>query len=132
MNLLFIFIVLEDLHPIGYDILHRCEAPVFSMAAEIALSHHEKWDGSGYPNHLQANAIPESARIVALVDVFDALTMKRPYKEDWTIEESMAEIRRCSGSHFDPNLVDLFEMMLPDICKIKNEWEHKESMNDMD
>ena len=108
---------------IGADILSKCDTPIFTMAAEVARCHHEKWDGSGYPAGLSGAAIPESARIVALADVFDALTMKRPYKEPWSIADSLAEIRKSSGSHFDPRLVDLFEKVLPDIIKIKDIWE---------
>ncbi|MEO5330392.1 MAG: response regulator [Magnetococcus sp. YQC-5] len=111
---------------IGYKILSKSHTSLFVMAAEIALCHHEKWDGSGYPAGLAGEAIPESARIVALADVFDALTMRRPYKEPWTIEESMAEIRKNSGTHFEPRLVEIFETILPEMVKIKQTWEHKE------
>ncbi|MDX8378685.1 MAG: response regulator [Gallionella sp.] len=109
----------------GSTILSKSETPLFQLAAQIAQSHHEKWDGSGYPEGLSGEAIPESARIVALADVFDALTMKRPYKAAWSIEDSMAEIRRSSGSHFEPRLVDLFESYLPRICSIMQEWDKK-------
>ncbi len=69
-------------HPtIGHGILNQSKEPIFQLAAEISLNHHEKWDGSGYPNGLKATRIPESARIVAVADVFDALSMKRSYKE---------------------------------------------------
>jgi putative two-component system response regulator len=111
---------------IGADILSKSRTPLFVMAAEIARCHHEKWDGSGYPAGLVGNAIPESARMVAIADVFDALTMKRPYKEPWSIEDSMAEIRRGVGSHFEPRLVDQFEKILPEILRIKEEWAARE------
>jgi putative two-component system response regulator len=111
---------------VGYHILSKGDTPLFTMAAEIARHHHEKWDGSGYPLGLSGEAIPESARIVAIADVFDALTMKRPYKEPWSIEDSMAEIRKGSGNHFEPRLVELFESTLPEILKIKAEWEYRE------
>ncbi|MEO5369018.1 MAG: response regulator [Magnetococcus sp. DMHC-1] len=110
---------------IGYGILSKCDTPIFVMAAEIARYHHEKWDGSGYPAGLVGEAIPESARIVALADVFDALTMRRPYKEPWSIDASMAEIRKNSGTHFEPRLADLFEKILLEIVQIKNEWDEK-------
>ena len=106
----------------GFNILSKSECDVFTMAAEIARYHHEKWDGSGYPAGLVGDGIPESARIVALADVFDALTMKRPYKEAWSIEDSMAEIRRGAGSHFEPRLANLFESILPELLRIKAEW----------
>ncbi len=110
---------------IGYQILSKSDTPIFTMAAEIALHHHEKWDGSGYPSGLAKRAIPESARIIALADVFDALTMKRPYKEPWTIPEAVAEIQKSAGSHFDPRLVKLFEEILPRIIQLNEEWGKK-------
>jgi putative two-component system response regulator len=111
----------------GHKILNRSSAPVFKMAAEVALCHHEKWDGNGYPNGLAGEDIPESARIVAIADVFDALTMDRPYKKAWSIEDSFAEIKRGSGSHFEPRLVDIFERIFPDILRIKAQWDTKKT-----
>ncbi|MBP0645178.1 HD domain-containing protein, partial [Mycobacterium tuberculosis] len=81
------------------------DAQVFQLAAEVALRHHEKWDGSGYPDGLKGDAIPESARIVALADVFDALSMKRPYKDPWPIEKILEHIRGSKGTHFAPDIV---------------------------
>lgn len=112
---------------IGHSILGHSNNPVFKMAAEIALSHHEKWDGNGYPNGLAGENIPISARIVAIADVFDALTMKRPYKEPWSVEDAMAEIRRSAGSHFDPTLVDVFLSIEDEIVAIRDEWDQKEA-----
>ena len=112
---------------IGHEILSKSNAPIFKLAAEIALRHHEKWDGSGYPDALVGETIPESARIVAIADVFDALTMKRPYKEAWPIEQTMATMRESSGSHFDPHLFERFAEILPRILSIKLEWEARES-----
>lgn len=111
---------------IGYDILIKSNAPIFRMAAEIALRHHERWDGSGYPDGLVGEAIPLSARIVALADVFDALTMKRPYKEPWPLDRVIQTVRDSAGSHFDPQLVSVFESALPRILDIKSVWETKE------
>ena len=113
---------------IGHDILKLSKNPIFEMASEIALHHHERWDGSGYPNQLVGKEIPESARIVAIADVFDALTSKRPYKEAWTIEETINEMKQSSGSHFDPELLDAFIEILPQILGIKNEWEQIEKL----
>jgi len=111
-------------HPrIGYDILAMSEAPVFRLAAEIALRHHEKWDGSGYPDGLKGEAIPESARIVALADVFDALSMQRPYKQPWAIEKIMAYVQAGAGAHFDPALVQVFFKILPELLAIQQRWE---------
>lgn len=111
-------------HPaIGHAILSKSNAPVFQLAAEVSLRHHEKWDGSGYPDGLAGKAIPESARIVALADVFDALSMPRPYKQAWSIERIAAHIAAQSGSHFDPALVQVFERILPRLLDIRAHWE---------
>jgi putative two-component system response regulator len=115
-------------HPqIGYEILRMSDAPVFQLAAEIALRHHEKWDGSGYPGKLNGADIPESARIVALADVFDALSMKRPYKEAWPVEKILVHIRASKGTHFDPDIVGVFEKTLPELLHIHREWTEKEN-----
>ena len=111
---------------IGYDILSKSDAPLFRMAREIALSHHEKWDGSGYPSGLKGEEIPESARIVALADVFDALSMKRPYKEAWSLDRVLATIDQGAGSHFDPRLIEAFHRILPDILEIKADYDARE------
>jgi len=112
---------------IGHDILIKGHAPVFQMAAEIALHHHERWDGSGYPDGLSGEAIPEAARIAALVDVFDALSMKRPYKDAWSTDQVIATIQNSAGSHFDPKLVDIFISILPRILDIQAVWNNKKS-----
>jgi putative two-component system response regulator len=107
---------------IGYEILSKSDAPVFKLAAEIALRHHERWDGSGYPDGLVGEAIPESARITALVDVFDALTMERPYKLAWSIEQAITTIKDGAGKHFEPVIVDVFIAILPQILDIQANW----------
>jgi putative nucleotidyltransferase with HDIG domain len=81
-------------------------------AIEIPLSHHEKWEGGGYPHNLRGEEIPLPARIFAVVDVFDALTNERPYKKAWTIQDALAEIRSQSGRHFDPAVVEAFLTLL--------------------
>jgi putative two-component system response regulator len=116
------WVIMKTHSEIGFDILNRGNADVFQMAAEIALYHHEKWDGSGYPRGIAGEEIPESARIVAIADVFDALTMERAYKKAWSVEESMEEIKKNSGSHFEPQLVEVFERILSDILAIKKQW----------
>jgi putative two-component system response regulator len=103
---------------IGYNILIKSQAPLFQLAAEVALSHHEKWDGTGYPNGLSGENIPESARIVAITDVFDALSMKRPYKAPWTLERILDNLHQQAGRHFDPALIDAFDACLPEILEI--------------
>jgi len=119
--------IMQQHAEIGFGILSKSNSKVFAMAAEVAHHHHEKWDGSGYPDGLAGDAIPEVARIVALADVFDALMTKRPYKEPWSIEDTLAEIRKGAGSHFEPRLVDLFEKILPQLLRIKEEWGEKEA-----
>lgn len=111
---------------IGYGILKQSSAPLFQLAAEIALNHHEKWNGSGYPNGLLAKEIPESARIVAFADVFDALSMKRPYKEPWPHTMILDYFRQNSGSHFDSKLIETFMDIMPRILEIKAEWNARE------
>jgi putative two-component system response regulator len=111
-------------HPqVGYDILIRSHAPVFQLAAEVSLRHHEKWDGSGYPGGLKGTDIPQSARIVALADVFDALSMKRSYKEPWPIEKIQQHILDNAGTHFDPELVKVFERVLPQLLEVRDQWQ---------
>ncbi|QPK63648.1 response regulator [Methylomonas sp. LL1] len=111
---------------IGYGILKQSEAAVFQLAGEIALNHHEKWDGSGYPNGLSAEEIPESARVVAVADVFDALSMKRPYKEAWPLEKTLGFLKENAGTHLDSRLVQAFMDILPKILAIKAEWDARE------
>ena len=104
---------------IGYEILSGSTAPLLQAAAEIALTHHEKYDGSGYPRGLKGTNIPLSGRICALADAFDAMTMNRPYKPAADVEASVLEIERCSGRHFDPMLVGAFKAEFPSIREIK-------------
>jgi len=107
---------------LGYEILKKGTTKIFQMAADIALNHHEKWNGEGYPNAIKGEKIPESARIVAIADVFDALTMVRPYKKAWPIEQAVEAIQQDSGKHFDPKMVDAFMAILPEIESVKNSW----------
>lgn len=91
---------------IGALILSGTRSPLLQLAAEIALTHHEKWDGTGYPRRLKGYEIPLAGRIVAVADVFDALTHERPYKEAWPVEKALAEITMLRGTHFDPEVAD--------------------------
>lgn len=104
---------------IGAEIIGDDNSSLLQMAARIALCHHEKWDGSGYPNGLVGEAIPIEARIVSLADVFDALTSKRPYKEPWTIEDTTNYILAETDKQFDPQLVAAFKIALPKIIEIR-------------
>ena len=111
-------------HPIiGAEILGKSQAPLFKIAAQVALGHHEKWDGSGYPKGLSGTDIPIAARIVALADVFDALTMERPYKKAWPIEEAYDYLRDNAGAHFDPELVERFIEQDAEVRAVKADWD---------
>jgi putative two-component system response regulator len=105
---------------IGAEIIGVHTDPLLIMAHEIAASHHEKWDGSGYPAGLIGDEIPLVARIVAIADVFDALTSVRPYKECWSVGSAKKLMMENSGSHFDPHLLPAFLRALPQILHIKN------------
>lgn len=104
---------------IGAKLLGDDESSLMTLAREIAMSHHEKWNGTGYPNGLSGEEIPLSGRIAALADVFDALTSERPYKDAWPIGKAVTFIEGQSGVHFDPDLVKVFLAKLPEIVKIK-------------
>ena len=112
----------------GHSILSKSRSPLFQMAAEIALRHHEKFDGSGYPDQLAGEQIPESARIVAIADVFDALASKRPYKEAWPLDRVLQTLQEGAGHHFDPRLVDRFVSIMPEIIAIKSLWERQNAV----
>lgn len=110
-------------HPgIGAEIIGDHDAEVLKMAREIALTHHEKWNGQGYPRGLAGAGIPLVGRIVAIVDVFDALTCVRPYKAAWTIEQALELIASEAGKHFDPELVRLFLGMEAGVRRIATEY----------
>jgi response regulator RpfG family c-di-GMP phosphodiesterase len=108
------------LHTIaGYEILKDSASEMLQLAAEIALTHHERFDGNGYPRGLKGSAIPLSGRLCSLADVFDALTSTRPYKEAWTIEAAVENVDAGRGTQFDPELVDLFHGCFDEIVAIK-------------
>lgn len=110
-------------HPeIGAEILGEHPSDVLRLARSVALGHHEKWDGSGYPYGQVGEAIPLEARIVAVADVFDALTSERPYKKAWPVDEAIAHIQGQSGKHFDPALVEAFLPLLPELERIRQQW----------
>ena len=110
-------------HPeFGGEILGDNDSELLQMAKEIAVNHHEKWDGSGYPKGLQKEEIPLTARIIAIADVFDALTTERPYKKAWPVERAVKFIEDNAGSHFDPELVAVFIKALPEILIIKDQY----------
>ena len=106
---------------IGAELLDHLAPSLFRTALRIALTHHEKWNGTGYPGGLAGTDIPLCGRVVALCDVFDALTSNRPYKKAWTPEDAFAEIARGKGSHFDPDLTDLFLLFREAVLEICRE-----------
>jgi putative two-component system response regulator len=93
---------------LGAEMLAGNPFALLEMAEQIALTHHEKWDGSGYPAGLGGDEMPVAGRIVAVADVFDALTHVRPYKAAWTAAAAIAEMRSQKGRHFDPEILDAF------------------------
>jgi putative two-component system response regulator len=103
---------------IGARILENGSSDLIRAAELIAQSHHERWDGTGYPDRLSGHDIPLEARIVAIADVFDALCSERPYKAAWPIEKARDEVRRLRGTHFDPACVDAFESRWPEIAAL--------------
>lgn len=108
-------------HPtIGATILGGSRSKLLQMAERIAATHHEKWDGTGYPLGLQGNEIPLEARIVALADVFDALTSPRVYKDAWNIDEAVSYVLKLSGTHFDPRIVKAFEQGIDRLLDIRS------------
>ncbi len=110
---------------IGYDILSDIDSKLLTKAKIIAITHHEKWNGTGYPKGLAGEEIPIEGRIVAVADVFDALTSKRPYKEAWTVERAIDLIESEKGKHFDPEVVEAFMKVIEKIIIIKNEYAEK-------
>ena len=107
---------------IGVEILSGSDSDLMSMAAEVAQNHHEKFDGSGYPQELAGEEIPLTGRVVAVADVFDALTTERPYKDAWPVDKAVEFLKEQKGKHFDPRLVDLFIEILPDILNIRDQY----------
>jgi len=115
------FEIIKTHTTIGGNILKDSEYPMLQLAHEIALNHHERWDGTGYPRGLSGESIPEAARIVALVDVYDALSHDRIYRKASPEEEVLQIMSDGRENHFDPNCYDLFIELLPEIKKISEE-----------
>lgn len=103
----------------GYEILRDSESPMLRRAAEIALTHHERYDGTGYPRAIKGEDIPLSGRLCSIVDVFDALTSVRPYKVAWPIDQALRTLDQGSGTQFDPEIVAVFHEALGEIISIK-------------
>ncbi|MFK5894016.1 MAG: two-component system response regulator [Pseudomonadota bacterium] len=111
-------------HPeIGAEIIGKHDDSILlNLASEIALTHHEKYNGKGYPNGLKSEEIPIAGRIIAIADVYDALTTQRPYKKAWTNESALELIKKESGEHFDPDLVPIFMSIMPEILLLKEKY----------
>ena len=116
---------------IGADLLSGSQSPLLQMAHTIALTHHENWDGTGYPKGLREENIPLAGRICAICDTFDTLTSERPYKKAWSVEEALAEIDRVSGTQFDSRLVTLFKQIFPEILEIKQQYSDSSDMAEL-
>jgi putative two-component system response regulator len=106
--------VMQTHAALGARLLSDSSSPVLQMATVVAATHHERWDGTGYPAGLAGEVIPLVGRVVAVADVFDALTHDRPYKSAWPVEQAIAEIQRAAGSQFDPRVVAAFLTMHKD------------------
>lgn len=106
----------------GAEIIGEHDSGILQMARIIALTHHEKWNGSGYPKGLSEDSIPMVSRIVAIADVFDALISARPYKEPWSLDKALRYIEEQKGEHFEPILVDNFLNIIPEILEINEQY----------
>lgn len=113
----------------GYEILKGSSSRVLQAGAEIARAHHEKFDGSGYPNGLAGEAIPIFSRIVAVADVFDALTSERPYKKAWSLERAAEHIKESAGTHFDPKCVGTFFANWDKVLEIRQRFQDHEQID---
>lgn len=120
------FTIMKTHCEIGGEVIGDDDSELLKLAKVVALTHQEKWNGFGYPKGLKGEEIPLVGRIVAIADVFDALTSVRPYKKEWPVQDAVDLLERESGSHFDPELIPLFIQELPKILKIKNAYAEKE------
>jgi len=121
------WVIMRQHTTIGAEILKDADADFIKLAADIALTHHEKWNGSGYPHGIKGPDIPLAGRIVALADVFDALTTERPYKEPFPLEKAFAIIKEGQGVHFDPEVTDTFFSIEDEIIAELNWWKFMSS-----
>lgn len=121
------FDIIKTHTTIGAEIIGNDESEVLQLAKVVAIAHHEKWDGSGYPFGLQGEDIPIVGRIVAIVDVFDALTSSRPYKDPWPLEQVVDFFKEQTGKHFDPSLCSKFLELIPQVVALRDEFPDEEA-----
>jgi HD-GYP domain-containing protein (c-di-GMP phosphodiesterase class II) len=114
------FVIMQQHTLEGKKLFENPQSPADVIASDVALSHHENWDGTGYPMNLKGEEIPLTARIVALADVYDALCSRRVYKEPWTEDDVLKEMKKLSGTKFDPELLDIFFEVLPNLKQINS------------
>jgi putative two-component system response regulator len=117
------FEIMKGHAALGYELLKDSNSGIVSAGAEIALTHHEKFDGSGYPRQLAGKEIPLFGRIVAVADVFDALTSERPYKKAWSLEDACLFLEDGRGKHFDPMCIEAFLAGWDDVIKIRQRFQ---------
>ncbi len=119
------FAVIRTHAEIGFNIIGKQSAEILNLGATVAISHHEKWNGRGYPHGLKGEEIPLVGRLAAVGDVFDALTSSRPYKKAWAVDDALALIARESGEHFDPKLAPMFVDMKSEIVEIMERYQEE-------
>jgi putative two-component system response regulator len=120
------FEIMKQHAEFGYELLHGSTSKVLQAGAEIARGHHEKFDGSGYPQGKKGEEIPLFSRIVAVADVFDALTSERPYKKAWTLEQAVDFLNTGAGTHFDPACVQAFLNGFDEVLEIRDRYQEEE------
>jgi putative two-component system response regulator len=123
------FEIMKTHTELGFELLDGSDSVVLQAAASIAIAHHEKYDGSGYPNGLAGAAIPLFGRVVAVADVFDALTSERPYKKAWPVERAAAYLRDGAGGHFDPSCVDALLACWDEVLGIHQRYQDAEVLD---
>ncbi|HIJ83606.1 MAG: two-component system response regulator [Magnetococcales bacterium] len=117
------FDIIKTHAEIGYEIIGPQKSDLLNMGRVIALTHHEKWNGTGYPKRIAGEVIPLAGRLVAIGDVFDALTSSRPYKKAWTLDDALGLLAKESGEHFDPRLAQIFSGLRDDLAKIMEKYQ---------
>jgi putative two-component system response regulator len=122
------FEIMKTHTTIGTDIIGDHPSEILEMSRRVAIGHHEKWDGSGYPRGLKGDEIPIEARIAAICDVFDALTSARPYKKAWSIERAIGLVGEEAGKHFDPRLSELFLDLIPEVLALRERYPDEEEV----